>query len=96
MFPALALLGGIGANYHASNRDLLPLTDGRAAGNSQFWMGVSMGAILGLWFGTNYGSKIMTFYNYVDSAWCYMTGSEKKNKEDDSQGGKRFSDLRLF
>ncbi|CAD7976234.1 unnamed protein product [Amoebophrya sp. A25] len=78
VLPLLGL-GGLGYLQWKSSKDLDALSDTRSASPFTFWAGLSLGGLIGVWVGTNYGGAIIRGYNACEAfvTWLNPFGFSK-------------------
>ncbi|CAD7940519.1 unnamed protein product [Amoebophrya sp. A120] len=74
--PALLGLSGLGYLQWKAGKDLNALTDGQSHSPFTFWAGLSLGGLLGVWVGTNYGPAIVRGYQACETflSWVVPFG----------------------
>eukprot|EP00928_Gymnodinium_smaydae_P057247 TRINITY_DN40516_c0_g1_i1.p1 TRINITY_DN40516_c0_g1~~TRINITY_DN40516_c0_g1_i1.p1 ORF type:complete len:130 (-),score=23.91 TRINITY_DN40516_c0_g1_i1:113-502(-) len=74
MFVPLLLLGGLGANWQACKElDEVASYERSRRPLSDFWGGVLLGGILGLWVGLNYGDGMRLAYDRCERVLSWIT-----------------------
>mmetsp|Transcript_21564 Transcript_21564/g.64333 ORF Transcript_21564/g.64333 Transcript_21564/m.64333 type:complete len:102 (+) Transcript_21564:76-381(+) len=73
MILPVMLLGGLWANvYSAKELDEVSAIERTRRPLSDFWSGVLLGAILGLWTGVNYGPSLRQTWSTIDKVASWV------------------------
>eukprot|EP00392_Amoebophrya_sp_AT5.2_P012461 g12564.t1 len=79
-------LSGLGYLQWKASKDLNSLTDAQPQSPFTFWAGLSLGGLLGLYIGTNYGSTIVKGYQACETflSWVIPFGYSDQDKDNEN------------
>mmetsp|Transcript_111370 Transcript_111370/g.295954 ORF Transcript_111370/g.295954 Transcript_111370/m.295954 type:complete len:115 (-) Transcript_111370:97-441(-) len=79
MIPALLLGFGLWGNWYSSKAlDEISSIERLRRPISDFWSGIILGAVVGLWVGANYGQQLKQAFSTVDkvTGWLFPGSTE--------------------
>lgn len=85
MIPVLAVAGGLWYNWFAAKElDDIATVERTRRPISDFWSGILLGAILGLWTGVNHGETLKSTWSTIDrvGSWVLPTVFGQKRLPD--------------
>ncbi|CAE7851175.1 gdh-1 [Symbiodinium microadriaticum] len=69
LYPALVLAGLYGNLYSAKELDDISRVEVARRPLSDFWSGILLGTMLGLWVGINYGETMKSAWDTLEMVW---------------------------